>query len=151
MSYAFEHKKMKPVLDLASKLDVATNIDLDAIFDPLHSGFNIWCTPENNPGGVWNKINMISGAFCKPCSFLGIAQWKWAEGKPEILGVELTTSAYDLADQRGSEFNTNKRFVPSSKRQSIFNRKDDIEWCKRKINDLFEKAGMPIPAIFVGN
>ena len=51
MSYTSEHDKMKPVLKAAQEMNIADNPHQDAIFDPLSAGFNIWCTPENNPVG----------------------------------------------------------------------------------------------------
>jgi len=76
MSFQSEHKHMKPVLDLARKLDIATNPDPCAIFEAGNGGFQVWCTGYDHPQG-WNGIQMNSGAFSKPCEYVGSVIWKW--------------------------------------------------------------------------
>ena len=76
MSYHSEHLRMKPVLDLARKLDIATNPDQEALFEAGSAGFQVWCTPEDHPAG-WEGVPMISGTFSKPCEYVGGAHWKW--------------------------------------------------------------------------
>ena len=61
---------MKPVLDLARQLDIATNPHPRAIFEAGNGGFQVWCTPQDHPQG-WNGISMIPGAFSKPCEYVG--------------------------------------------------------------------------------
>lgn len=142
MSHYSEHQRMKPVLDLAHKLDIATNPHRAAIFEAGSGGFQVWCTPMDHPKG-WNEIVMQSGAFSKPCEYVGSAHWKW-EGEI-IVGLEIETSAYALADQRPDEF-CNLTDIPAGfERRTIFNRDADIEWLKEKVNWLFEEAGVPLP------
>lgn len=136
MSHSSEHQKMKPVLDLARKLDIATNPHPSAIFEAGSGGFQVWCTPQDHPSG-WNGIAMQSGAFSKPCEYVGSAHWKW-EGET-IIALEIETSAYALADQKPDEYGTGLR--------TIFNRDADIEWLKEKIAWLFATAGVPLPPI----
>jgi hypothetical protein len=142
MSYSSEHRKMLPIMELAERFSIEDNPDPKALFDPNICGFNIWCTPDDNPGGCWIDIKMIAGAFSKPCCFVGQVIWKWAENQPlpEIIGLELETDAYELRDQHPDIF---------TNRKSYHNRTDDLDWCKKKINDLFEQAGLPTPSIFV--
>lgn len=141
MSYQSEHQRMKPVLDLARKLDIATNPHPAAIFEAGNSGFQIWCTPEDHPQG-WKDIVMNPGAFSKPCEYVGSAQWKWDEER--IVALEIETSAYALADQKPEEF-CNLTDIPRDfQRRTIFNRDADIEWLKEKITWLFAEAGMPL-------
>ena len=59
MSYHTEHQRLKPVLDLARQLDIATNPEAKAIFEAGNCGFQVWCTPYDHPQG-WNGINMHS-------------------------------------------------------------------------------------------
>ena len=47
MKYTTEPKRLKPVLDLARKLDIATNPAPEALFEAGNCGFSIWCTPED--------------------------------------------------------------------------------------------------------
>jgi hypothetical protein len=76
---------------------------------------------------------MNAGAFSKPCEYLGSVHWKW-EGE-QIVALEISTTAYALADQSSGKYN----------RQSIVNRETDIEWLVDKIAWLFEKAGVVMP------
>ena len=143
MSHHSEHQKtMKPVLDLARKLDIATNPHPAAIFEAGSGGFQVWCTPQDHPKG-WDGIVMHPGAFSKPCEYVGSVHWKWEEDT--IVGLEIETSAYALADQKPDEF-CNLTDIPRDfQRRTIFNRDADIEWLKEKITWLFRQAGVPLP------
>jgi hypothetical protein len=137
MSYHSEHKRIKPVLDLARKLDIASNPDPTALYEAGNAGFQIWCTPDDHPEG-WDDIQMNAGAFSKPCEYVGSVHWKW-EGE-QIVALEISTTAYALTDQKPGEYN----------RQSIANREADIEWLVEKIAWLFEKAGVVMPSYAIG-
>jgi len=144
MSHFSEHQIMKPVLDLARKLDIATNPHPAAIFEAGSGGFQVWCTPMDHPTG-WNGIVMQSGAFSKPCEYVGSVHWKWED--ETIVGLEIETSAYALADQKPDEF-CNLTDIPRDfQRRTIFNRDADIDWLKEKVTWLFEEAGVPLPPI----
>jgi len=133
---------MKSVLDLARELDIATNPHPAAIFEAGSGGFQVWCTPEDHPQG-WNGIAMHSGSFSKPCEYVGSVHWKWEDDR--IVGLEIETSAYALADQKPEEF-CNLTDIPRDfQRRTIFNRDADIEWLKEKIAWLFGEAGAPLP------
>jgi hypothetical protein len=133
---------MKPVLDLTRQLDIATNPDPSAIFEAGSGGFQVWCTPEDHPEG-WNGIVMNSGAFSKPCEYVGSVLWAWEEDS--IVALEIETSAYALADQMPDEY-CNLDDIPAGfNRCTIFNRDADIEWLKEKIAWLFAEAGVPLP------
>ncbi len=54
MSINSEHKRMKPVLELAHELDIATNPAPAAIFEAGEGGFQVWCTPQHQPSG-WDN------------------------------------------------------------------------------------------------
>ena len=71
--------------------------------------------------------------------------WKWEEDT--IVGLEIETSAYALADQKPDEF-CNLTDIPHGfHRRTIFNRDADIEWLKEKITWLFAEAGVSIAAL----
>jgi len=141
MSHSSEHQKMKPVLDLARELDIATNPHRAAIFEAGSGGFQVWATPFDHPKG-WNDIVMNSGAFSKPCEYVGSVHWKWDEDR--IVALEIETSAYALADQKPDEF-CNLTDIPTGfERRTIFNRDADIEWLQEKITWLFAEAGVPL-------
>src|SRR5437867_3186699 len=96
MSYESEHCRMRPVLVKARTLDISEEPAPRALFDPLLSGFNIWCTPEDHPVG-WEGVNMDAGAFSKPCEYVATATWGW--GGECITHIELETEAYALRDR----------------------------------------------------
>ena len=142
MSYQSEHQRMKPVLDLASQLDIATNPNPQAIFEAGNGGFQVWCIPQERPQG-WSGITMNTGAFSKPCEYVGSVVWKWDDDKIVALAIE--TTAYVLADQKPDEY-CNLMDIPQGfHRRTIFNRDADIEWLKEKVTWLFAEAGVPLP------
>ncbi len=142
MSYHSEHQRMQPMLDLARRLDIATNPDPRAIFEAGNGGFQVWCTPLDRPQG-WSGITMNSGAFSKPCEFVGSAHWKWEEEK--IVALKIETSAYALADQKPEEYCNLQQIPVGFERRTIFNRDADIAWLKEKVEWLFAEAGVLLP------
>jgi len=139
MSYWKQHQRMKPVLERARVLDIATNPDPLAIFEAGSGGFQVWCTPEDHPEG-WNGIQMVSGAFSKPCEYIGSVHWIWRNEEIVALGIE--TDAYALADQMPDQFSNLAKVSKESVRQSIHNREKDLEWLKQKVAWLFERASV---------
>ena len=142
MSYHSEHQRLKPVLDLARQLDIASNPHPGAIFEAGSGGFQIWCTPQDHPKG-WNGISMIPGAFSKPCEYVGSAHWKWDDDK--IVALTIETTAYALAEQKPDQYCNLKEIPKGSNNRTIFNRDADIDWLKEKVTWLFETAGVPPP------
>lgn len=141
MSYQTEHQRMKPVLDLASKLDIASNPHPIAIFEAGSGGFQVWCTPLDHPKD-WDDITMNSGSFSKPCEYVGSVLWKWDD--ETIVALEIETSAYALADQKPDEY-CNLIDIPKDfNRRTIFNRDADIKWLKQKVTWLFTQANVPM-------
>ena len=132
MSYQSEHRRMKPVLELASALDIATNPNLQAIFEAGTGGFQIWCIPQDRPKD-WSGIQMHPGAFSKPCEYVGCVHCKWDED--QIVALAIETTAYALAEQKPEQYD----------RVDIINRQEDVEWLKEKITWLFQEAGVVIP------
>ena len=141
MSYQYEHQRIKPVLDLARQLDIATNPSSQAIFEAGNGGFQVWCIPQDRPQG-WSGITMNSGAFSKPCEYVGSVHWKWDDDK--IVGLEIETTAYALSDQKPNEYCNLKEIPEAFNRKTIFNREEDIEWLKEKVTWLFETARVPL-------
>ena len=133
MTYAMEHNRMKPVLDLARRLDIATNPEPEAIFEAGTAGFQIWCIPDDHPKG-WEGIVMTAGAFSKPCEYVASVSWGW-EGET-ISYLLLSTDAYALE-------------LKGSKR--THNRPADLAWAKRKICWLFKQTGVACPVIQVAD
>ena len=136
-----EHQRMRPVLDQARRFDIASNPDPRAIFEAGSAGFQVWCTPEDHPQG-WEDIKMTAGAFSKPCEYVGSVFWKWEEDR--IVGLQIETSAYALADQMPDKY-SNLSIIPKGiKRRSSCNREQDIKWLKKKIAWLFKQADTPV-------
>ena len=129
MGYSAGHRKMAPLLEAARQFDIASNPAPAALFEAGSGGFQIWCTPEDNPGELWSKVEMIAGAFSKPCEYVASAHWEWAEeGEPTIIGIALSTDAYALRDAR------------LIKAAEIRNRPEDIAWAKEKIEWLWQAS-----------
>ncbi|RLD05412.1 MAG: hypothetical protein DRI56_09685 [Chloroflexota bacterium] len=129
MSYS-EHKRMKPVIDAARELDIATNPAPEALFEAGNSGFQIWCTPDDQPEG-WKNVHLIAGAFSKPCAYVASVTWGWE--KDNITHLILSTDAYELSEYT----NFNNRYQKH-------NRPEDINWAKKKIRELFSMANVPL-------
>lgn len=142
MSYHSEHKRMKPVLDLARQLDIVTNPHPGAIFEAGSGGLQVWCTSQDHPQG-WKGISMIPGAFSKPCEYVGSVHWRWDDDKIVALAIE--TTAYALAEQKPDEFCNLKEISQGFNRHMIFHRAADIDWLKEKVTWLFKTAGVPLP------
>ncbi len=127
MSYASEHHRMKPVLDLARAMDIATNPAPEAIFEAGSGGFQIWCTPDNHPSG-WEGVLMTKGAFSKPCAYVASVHWGWKGER--ITHLCLSTDAYELSDHLDKG------------RYALSNRPEDLGWAERQIYALFTQAGV---------
>ncbi|MBI5933825.1 MAG: hypothetical protein HY867_08965 [Chloroflexi bacterium] len=142
MSYQTEHQRMQPILDLARQLDIASNPDLNALFEAGSGGFQVWCTPWDHPSD-WHGIAMNTGAFSKPCEYVGSVHWKWDE--EEIVALSIETTAYALAEQKPDEFCDLAEIPEDFHRSTILNREADIAWLKEKVARLFAEAGVPLP------
>lgn len=127
MSYSSEHRRMKPVLDLARRLDIAANPEPEAIFEAGTAGFQLWATPADHPKG-WDGMVMTAGAFSKPCEYVASVGWGW-EGET-ITHLLLSTDAYALGRNKHTH-----------------NRPADLAWAKRKIRWLFKQSGVTCPEI----
>lgn len=138
MSYVSEHRRMKPVINMARNLDVAS-AQPEAIYEAGSGGFQIYCTPQDNPGGDWEKIKdkMTAGTFKKPAEYLASAYWRWED--ETIVGVNISTDAYALRDNLPEQYGMS----------AISNRPEDIDWARKKVIELFKNAGLPAPTIFI--
>lgn len=149
MSTTAEHAKMRPVLDWAAHYDITKSSDPKALYEPLHSGFNLWCTPRDHPDDTgWSEIapTMIKGAFMQPCEFVGTLSWGWEDvqgenGKTEhkISYLELDTDAIAVRELDSFRF-------PKCK-----NRPCDVTWATAKIEFLFRLANVEMPPIVLSD
>lgn len=141
--------QLERVVQTTRFYDIAVKSAPEAIFDPLTQGFNIWCTPDDNPGGDWLEIvkHMNSGIFTKPCEFVATVYADWDDDVENIVAMSLSTDAYALADHLPRIYINSSR--PRGSLLSIHNRSDDITWAKVKTGWLFQQAGIPCPSIIV--
>jgi hypothetical protein len=147
-SFASEHRRMQPVLEMARKLDIGANPAPDALFEAGSAGFQIWCTPADFPEG-WEQVvaTMFPGAFAKDCAYVASVHWRW-EGEC-IVGLNLSTAAYALADTLNERFTDSETRHAVNGKQTIYNRPEDLAWAQKQIHRLFHLAGVPTPPIYV--
>ena len=138
--YALGQQSMAPLLEAAQEFDIATNPHPAALFEAGPGGLQIWCTPADNPGGPWNRIQMYTGALAQPGAFVGSVRWQCSrEPHPSVVNLVLTTMAYALSDAGLVELN------------EIHNRPDDVAWARQKLIWLWQAAAAvdPMPPIIV--
>ena len=138
--YALGQKSMEPLLEAACAYDIATNPGPSALFEAGPGGMQIWCTPEDNPGGAWRQVHMVPGAFSKPCAFVGGVRWQCSqEQTPTVVNLVLSTVAYALCDEELVEL------------ADIHNRPEDVAWARQKLFWLWNVSGAPgeLPPILV--
>jgi hypothetical protein len=142
------HFQLNQLLKVVRSLDIAHNPAPEALFDPLTLGFNVWCTPEDNPGGDWNRVaqHSIAAAFSKPCEYVACVFAKWDGDVKYITHFSLSTDAYALADHLPAEY-TSGNYPTRSDRKHIRNRPDDIAWAIKKTQWVFASASLSCPPI----
>jgi len=145
--YSSEHRRLKPVMEAARRLDVGTNPAPDALFEAGSAGFQIWCTPAEHPEG-WEAVapTMFPGAFSKACEYVAAVNWHWDD--EAIVGLNLSTKAYALAERLPEQYTSSETRKAVHAKQSIFNRPEDIAWAMKHIHRLFKLANVPTPPIF---
>jgi len=141
MTFIYAHDYMRPVLELTRALDIASNPDPSALFEAGSGGFQVWCTPQDHPQG-WEDIQMQSGAFSKPCEYVGSVHWKWQD--EEIVAVQIETCAYALMDQKPEEYSPPLEPAAGDPRATIYNRPDDLAWLAEKVTWLFGQTAVPL-------
>jgi len=147
-SIASEHRRIRPVLEMARKLDIGTNPASDALFEAGSAGFQIWCTPADYPTG-WEQVvsTFFPGAFAKDCAYVASVHWKW-DGEC-IVGLNLSTAAYALADRLPQQFTASETRRDVNDKRTIYNRPEDLAWAQKQIHRLFKLAGIHTPPIYV--
>jgi hypothetical protein len=145
-SFSSEHRRLKPVLEMARKLDIGSNPSPEALFEAGTAGFQIWCTPADYPQG-WEPVisKLFPGAFAKDCAYVASVHWRW-EGEA-IVGLNLSTAAYALADTLSERFTDSETRRNVNGKQTIYNRAEDLVWARKQIQRLFKLASVPTPPI----
>lgn len=142
--------QLSQMIEVVRSFDIVNNPAPEAIFDPLIQGFNIWCTPDDHPGGDWSKIiqHMIAAAYTKPCEYVACVFAKWNDEVSDITHFSLSTDAYALQDHLPTEYTSYKRMIAKGYK-SICNRPDDIAWAIEKARWVFTRARLSCPPIIV--
>jgi hypothetical protein len=138
--YALGQRSMAPLVEAASNFNIATNPHPAALYEASPGGLQLWCTPDDNPGDLWNSVHMVKGVFAKPCAFVGGMLWQCSRGgDPVVLHLLLTTIAYALCEEN------------LVKLDAIHNRPDDIAWARQKLSWLWQAsvASQEMPPIVV--
>ena len=138
---------IRPALEWANALDIGSNPDPIALYDGRSGCINVWCTPEDNPGGDWTKYQMYSGAHCKPSDFVGTISWTWSDDRNDddemqIIGLEIDTVAYELSREFPKKYTDSSSRPNQLHKESIYNRPQDLQWVKAKAVLLFKLAGI---------
>ncbi len=139
MTFTTEHRRMRRLLELACRLDIASNPDPQAIFEAGTAGFQIWCTPDDHPEG-WDGLTMVAGAYSKPCEYVASVSWGWEDSK--ITHLLISTDGYALRD-RDHSAGKGKPY------HEYRNRAQDTSWAIEKVKWLFGQVGMLLPEIRV--
>ncbi|HEY3228186.1 MAG TPA: hypothetical protein VGJ87_03140 [Roseiflexaceae bacterium] len=132
-------RQTKAILEAVDRYHIRTNPAPEAVFSFAIGTLTIWCTTEDNPGGLWQQARMHQGQLTKPASGLAYCSLLRREHEENLAGVSLQTNAYDLV---------NARLIPDAEKE---NRPEDIAWAKRKLEWLWQQAlpGEPMPKIVI--
>lgn len=123
-----------PLLEAIQEFDIITNPHPAALFEIGPDGFQIWCTPEDHPGGLWSKIKMDATGYSKPCEFVALVRWQWSEEEPPtVVGILLKTVAYVLHEEKLVTLDTS------------YNRPSDVAWAQQKLAWLWQASTAPDP------
>ena len=143
--------QLQHLLQIVRKYDLADNTDPAAIFDPLIQGFNIWCTPADNPGGDWFAVanQMTQGSWTKPCEFVATVFAVWDGEIKNITHFSLSTSSYALVDHLPQKYISQRSEMRKDNCKLIFNLPTDIAWAKRKAKWIFQQASLATPSFVV--
>lgn len=154
MSYQIQHSIYGPVIEQARLFDVFRSPAPNSVFEPLTAGFQLWCNPNNKPGGKeWESVEFDRGRTAQDCSYVGTILWGWNKDSenPLITHLELLTIAYALEKvyrhrlSAGISDGHVARIPATEMNGLITNRPADVEWAKEKTYWLFSLAGVPIP------
>lgn len=141
---------IRKMVEFVQSLDIGTNPEPAAIFDPLVQGFNVWAIPSDHPSGDWDKVvdKMDKGAYSKRCEYVGCAFYNAEDGT-----MRVTTDAYALGDHlpEYSKYDMSERTMNKLGKKSIRNRPEDIKWVIEKVEWVFKQINLPCPEIVVGD
>lgn len=143
------HLEIMRMNEFVRSLDIGTNPEPAAIFDPLIQGFNLWAIPSDHPGGDWERVvdKFDAGAYTKRSAYVGCAFYYNDDGGGYM---QVTSDAYALQDYLKEYKRHYPHITGSVKASPIHNRPDDIAWVISKVEWVFQQIGIPCPEIRVG-
>ena len=160
-SYSSEHRRLKPVMEAARRLDVGTNPASDALFEAICLSKSFGWFPDlvhahGTPGRLGSGCahdvsrsifqSLRSSAGSSTAEYVASVNWHWDD--ETIVGLNLSTAAYALADRLPDIYTSSETRKAVHGKPSIFNRPEDIAWAMKQIHRLFKLANVPTPPIF---
>ena len=132
-------RQASAIMEAVKRYAISENPAPEALFAFDIGVLSIWCTPENNPGGLWQQVVMRRGQLTKPCSGLANCRLLRRSHEENLAGLSLQTRAYSLVSAG---------LISESEKE---NRPDDLAWAKRKLEWLWQQAlpGEAMPPIEV--
>jgi hypothetical protein len=131
--------RLRPVMQIARRLDVYNNPGSQACYIPGQSGFQIAATPDDHPAG-WERVKITAPTIgqCRPYALVAVVEFEMRDD--EITHLLLTTAAEALRE-------LDQRYLIQRDAGAYVNRPADLLWARQKTNWLFHVAGVPMPEI----
>lgn len=131
--------RLRPVMQIARRLDVYNNPGSQACYIPGQSGFQIAATPDDHPAG-WERVKITAPTTgqCRPYTLVAVVEFEMRDD--EITHLLLTTAAEALRE-------LDQRYLIQRDAGAYVNRPADLLWARQKTNWLFHVAGVPMPEI----
>ncbi|NSW52959.1 MAG: hypothetical protein HPY85_10675 [Anaerolineae bacterium] len=131
--------RLRPVMQIARRLDVYNNPGSQACYIPGQSGFQIAATPDDHPAG-WDRVKITAPTTgqCRPYTLVAVVEFEMRDD--EITHLLLTTAAEALRE-------LDQRYLIQRDAGAYVNRPADLLWARQKVTWLFHVAGVPMPAI----
>ena len=131
--------RLRPVMQIARRLDVYNNPGSQACYIPGQSGFQIAATPDDHPAG-WERVKITAPTTgqCRPYALVAVVEFEMRDD--EITHLLLTTAAEALRE-------LDQRYLIQRDAGAYVNRPADLLWARQKVTWLFHVAGAPMPEI----
>ena len=133
------NQKANALLEAVKRYDIRTNRVPEGVFSFAIGTLCIWCTTDDNPGGLWQQVRMLQGQLTKPAALVAYCSLRWSQEQQDLVGLSLQTIASRLSS------------AELISEAQVENRPEDIAWAKRKLEWLWQQAlpGEPMPPIEV--
>ena len=131
--------RLRPVMQIARRLDVYNNPGGQACYIPGQNGFQIAATPDDHPAG-WDRVKITAPSPGQCRAYALVAVVEFGLRGDEITHLLLTTAAEALRD-------LDQRNLIQRDASCYLNRPADLLWARQKTTWLFHVAGVPMPEI----